>query len=451
MTFRRLDSILNRDDACDDVLAIVGDDRLTYGELRRRVEERACSLQKAGLCRLDVLLLPVEKSFTDVINLLATVALGTPVLLCSNRASEALLSSLSSLATMTYSSDLSDGVTRLKPPFDADRFSTGRRPAIGICSSGSTGDPKQIWHSLESIVASAEASNRLLPLIEDSRSLVSIPLYHVGGLGVLFRALLSKTALVFSEAADEAETYSHFNITRTSLVPTQLHRLLNSNTNALPILQILIGGAPITDSLLSQARNKGWQVHRTYGLSEMASQVITEVTPDHWCCLDHAELKIESQEVFVKGESLFLGYGEPTNLTVPTCSSGWFATSDMASWREAKFRFIGRKDNVFVSGGENVLPEFVEKTLLESRVVDSVVVLPQPNAVWGSQCVALIYPATLAAKNRLKALAKQRLAPHERPKHYYRRVEVEHEAGRSVKVQRKALIEQVARNELEEI
>ncbi len=144
---------------------------------------------------------------------------------------------------------------------------------------GALGSAKAVVHSLANHFYSALGANQLMPLNPGDRWLISLPLYHVGGLAIFFRTLLSgATMVVPSEKLTLAETLTNKKISHLSLVPTQLQRLLQSSDGIDSLLQlklILLGGSPIPETLLDQSEELGLNINTTYGSTEMASQVAT--------------------------------------------------------------------------------------------------------------------------------------------------------------------------------
>ncbi|MDX1472665.1 MAG: hypothetical protein R3309_00765, partial [Reinekea sp.] len=154
---------------------------LSYAQLHRVVTQRAEEFRQQGLAMDDVLLLPMAKDPSDVINVLAATTVTGATLLCSAQTPQTLLTQLQTQATV-YLTDREQGnLIRLREGLDM-ALRTESEPRLGVLSSGSTGAPKRIWHRLSHFIHSAEGSNRLLPLSTAGFSLVSLPLHHVGGL-----------------------------------------------------------------------------------------------------------------------------------------------------------------------------------------------------------------------------------------------------------------------------
>ncbi|MBS0648335.1 MAG: AMP-binding protein [Verrucomicrobia bacterium] len=243
--------------------------------------------------------------------------------------------------------------------------------ATFLFTSGSMGRPKIACHSLGNLVMSARGSNKLIPLEPSDRWALTLPLNHVGGLGILMRSYLAKSSVLLSA---DWTTATHL-----SLVPTQLYRLMK-NPAVLPHLKtILLGGAPLPD--LETPWETPWHVLPSYGMTEMSSQIVTghHVHP-------FAEIKIASdQEIWVKGAVLFQGYYEKEKGRVLPLQDGWFATKDLGCWKEGKFYILGRKDNLFISGGENIQPEEIEEVIRRVCGFQEAVVVPIADEEFGAR------------------------------------------------------------------
>lgn len=256
-----------------------------------------------------------------------------------------------------------------------------------LLTSGSSSRPKICVHSIENYFESAYSSNLSLPFIQKDCWLVSLPLFHVGGLSLLFRALLAKASLLIStERLEEAlEKYSPTHI---SLVSTQLMRLLKTPTLLKKLKAILLGGGPISDSLLEKASSL--PIYSTYGLTEMTSQVATGKN-NHLHPLKYVSLKLDSKnQILVKGPMLFLGYLENSKVKPCLNSEGWFETKDLGLFSNNQLQIIGRSDNQFISGGENILPEEIETALLKHPHILEAIVVPSEDSEFGQIPIAFV-------------------------------------------------------------
>jgi O-succinylbenzoic acid--CoA ligase len=270
-----------------------------------------------------------------------------------------------------------------------------------VFTSGSAGVPKAALHTFGNHYFSASGSNANIPLEPGDRWLHSLPLYHVGGLSILFRCLLAGATVALPEPGlPLGEAIAHSGATHVSLVSTQLLRLLREEGFAGTELKaILLGGGPMPASLVDEARARGLPIHTSYGLTEMTSQVTT--TPPGASRgelrtsgrpLPHREVAVSGRgEILVRGETLFAGYVEGASVHRPLDDDGWFHTGDLGALDENGYLDVrGRKDNLFVSGGENIQPEEIEEALSGLAGVQEAVVVPVPDPEFGARPVAFV-------------------------------------------------------------
>ena len=215
-----------------------------------------------------------------------------------------------------------------------------------------------------------------------------------------------------------AETILKNKITHLSLVPTQLQRLLQTSLGKeyLQTLKlILLGGSAIPENLLKQSSELGLNVKTTYGSTEMASQVATG-KKGNCRILPFREVRISTDsasanEIEVRGNTRFLGYLEKDGLRKPFDENGWFKTGDLGTWesgipeqfeansavlrnKAAKkndcLKILGRKDSMFISGGENIHPEEIERVLFQSGMIEQALVVSVKDTEFGERPVAFL-------------------------------------------------------------
>jgi O-succinylbenzoic acid--CoA ligase len=274
------------------------------------------------------------------------------------------------------------------------------RPATIIFTSGSTGAPKAALHTFGNHYHSALGSNINIALRPGDRWLHSLPLYHVGGLSILFRCLLAGATVALPlPGTSPGESIAGLGATHVSLVSTQLSRLLRESADLGGLEAVLMGGGPVPPSLVDEALARGLPLYTSYGLTEMASQVTTtspgaslEELRTAGRVLPNREVSIsESAEILVRGETLFAGYVEGEELDRPVDPEGWFRTRDLGELDESGYlRVGGRMDNLFISGGENVQPEEIEAALCRLEEIDEAVVVPVPDEEFGARPVAFV-------------------------------------------------------------
>jgi len=278
------------------------------------------------------------------------------------------------------------------------------RPATIVFTSGSMGVPKAALHAFGNHYRNALGSNANIALRPGDRWLHSLPLYHVGGLSILFRCLLAgATVALPRRGATLGEAIAGLGATHVSLVSTQLSRLLREDAELDSLKAVLMGGGPIPGSLVDVAVARGLPIHTSYGLTEMASQVTTtppgasrEELRTSGRVLPGREVSVSGEgEILVRGETLFAGYVEGRKSDRPLDEDGWFHTGDLGELDEDGYlRVLGRRDNLFVSGGENIHPEEIEDVLCRLDGVEEAVVVPVPDQEFGARPVAFVRTET---------------------------------------------------------
>ena len=273
------------------------------------------------------------------------------------------------------------------------------RSATITYTSGSAGTPKAVLHTVGNHIWSARGLSEAMPLAAEDRWLLSLPLYHAGGLAVVYRCALAGAAIVLrGPGMSTGEAVKAFGVTHTSLVTTQLYRLLREDLTLNTLKAVLLGGSSISSRLLTDASERGLPIHTSYGLTEMASTVTmtsegasrrdlgTSGRP-----LPHRDLAIRDGEIQVRGGTRFTGYVEGEEIIRPFDDQGWFATGDLGYVDETgRLHVTGRKDNQFISGGENIQPEEIEAALNALSGVVQAVVVPVADDEFGQRPVAFV-------------------------------------------------------------
>jgi O-succinylbenzoic acid--CoA ligase len=187
--------------------------------------------------------------------------------------------------------------------------------------------------------------------------------------------------------------------TYTSLVPTQLIRLLDAAEApggavvgaALRSFEaILIGGQALPESVGARAADAGVRVVRTYGSSETSGGCVYDGLP-----LDGVRMRIESGELQLSGPMLADGYlGDPERTDAVFVRDGngtrWYRTGDGADVADGRLRVTGRLDNVIVSGGVNVSLDRVERVVRGLPGLAEAVVVGVPDEQWGEASVVVV-------------------------------------------------------------
>jgi len=252
--------------------------------------------------------------------------------------------------------------------------------ALVLATSGTTGEPKGAVLTHDAVAAAARITSEALAVdTHTDRWLSKLPLAHVGGLGVITRALITGTPLTFDETDSAA--------TLTAAVPTQLERDDHSRFRT-----VLVGGS--ADWRPDRAHN----VIRTYGLTESFGGVVYDRLP-----LPGVELSIaDDGEVLLRSPTLLRCYRDGTD---PKDADGWLHTGDEgAIGEDGLLTVFGRRGDVIVTGGEKVWPDPVERLLRTVPGVAAVAVVGRPDPEWGQAVTAVVVPRDPASPPTLDAL-----------------------------------------------
>lgn len=291
------------------------------------------------------------------------------------------------------------------------------RLATLTLTSGSSGAPKAAAHTYAAHLASARGVIGLMNFQHRHSWLLSLPLYHVSGQGIVWRWLAAGATLAL--ARDLRLEQALDGCTHASLVPTQLWRLLQGDPAQLSLQDVLLGGAMIPLDLTRRAEALGVRCWCGYGLTEFASTVCAKragATAGVGSPLAGRELRLVDGEVWLRGSSMASGYWQQGRLVQLADDDGWFHTRDGGRFVDGELHINGRLDNVFFCGGEGVQPEDVERILAGHPGVRQSFVVPVDDEEFGQRPVAVLEAD--APFTELRAWLEPQLAPWQRPVAY---------------------------------
>ena len=271
----------------------------------------------------------------------------------------------------------------------ADGVPVGEGVAVVIATSGSTGVPKGAELSWAALAASASATEDRIGRDPSDRALSCLPWQHIGGLQVWLRARAASMPVEVLSSF-EVEKVATSTATLVSLVPTQLHRLLDAGVELSRFRVVLLGGAPAPASLLDRARSCGAHVVSTYGMSETCGGCVYDGLPLRGVDVDAGG---DSGRIRIRGPVLMTGYRLRPDLTARTLVDGWLLTEDLGTFDGGRLVVHGRADDVVVTGGEKVVAGEIADLLSAHPAVRDVAVTGVPDAEWGERVVAVVVPA----------------------------------------------------------
>jgi o-succinylbenzoate---CoA ligase len=298
-----------------------------------------------------------------------------------------------------------------EPPRVRPRELAEKDIAVLLCSSGSSGKVKVIPFTLRALLDHAKAVCEHLKVTWHDSWLVCLPFYHIGGLSIAFRCLVSGASLTIAQSADPDEInkfIDHEEISVISVVPTVLERMLAKREWApFPesLRAIIVGGGPVPAGLLARCP----RAYATYGLTETGSMT-TCARPgcgeqERKTCgppLPDMQTKIlnddgkevrrgEAGEIVVRGPGTAQAYWRDANASAKTFRSGWIYTGDIGRLDDNGFLTVeARRTDLVVTGGENVSPAEIEDILRQYARIADVVVLPVNDREWGQTPAALV-------------------------------------------------------------
>lgn len=428
----------------------LNDDSLTWQQLCERVDALTAGFVAQGVGEGDGVILRAHNQPAALLAWLALLQCGARVLPLNPQLPSAMLAQLLPSLDMHHLLALSGednaalGYSPLAMRTDAGERSLAwseDRLASMTLTSGSTGLPKAAAHTFRAHLASAQGVLAMIPLAADDDWLLSLPLFHVSGQGILWRWLLAGSRLTVREKRPLEQALQ--GCSHASLVPTQLWRLLNGDAQV-SLKAVLLGGAAIPVELTGQARERGIRSWCGYGLTEFASTVCAKEADgeaDVGQPLPERELKIVDGEVWLRGASMAAGYWRDGGLVPLVNEQGWFATRDRGELRNGRLTILGRLDNLFFSGGEGIQPEEVERVIRAHPQIRQAFIVPLDDAEFGQRPVAVVEGDERCDMAALAAWVENKLARFQQPVRWLALPEALKTGG--IKISRRALREWV--------
>jgi O-succinylbenzoic acid--CoA ligase len=319
------------------------------------------------------------------------------------------------------------------------RWVAADAPHTIIYTSGTTGKPKGAVLTYGNHTWSAIGSTLNLGLHPNDRWLACLPLFHVGGLSILVRAALSGLEVEVLRGFDPAAVNEAIDrgASLVSLVAVMLERLLDDRGGRSypPTLRcVLLGGGPAPADLLRRAVEAKVPIAQTYGLTEAASQVTTLAPQETAARLGSSGKPLFPTEVRVVGpDGASLPPGAEGEIVIRGLTvspryfgrtderpDGWLRTGDIGFLdADGYLTVLDRRDDLIISGGENVYPAEIEAVLREHPEVVDVGVVGAPDPTWGQRVVAFVVIRGENAPD-LEDFCRARLAGYKIPRRFIR-------------------------------
>ena len=285
-------------------------------------------------------------------------------------------------------------------------------------TSGTTSKPKIVPLKRRQILAAAEASAQNFKPDPNHFWLLCLPLNHIGGISIILRSVIYDTAIYrlgqFHEEMVKEFLGENKRFQAASLVPTMLKRLLDD-----PLFKthrefksILLGGGPISETLLKKSAERGIPIVSSYGMTETCAQIIANPLlapsgmytplksvgkpfPPNEMQIRDDDGKVlgknQSGALWLKGPQVFDGYYDSEENEDRFDEDGWFNTGDYGHLNGFGHLFIeSRRTDLIITGGENVNPAEVEEAMRKLATIDEAVVIGIPDEEWGQKVTAVV-------------------------------------------------------------
>jgi acyl-CoA synthetase (AMP-forming)/AMP-acid ligase II len=289
-------------------------------------------------------------------------------------------------------------------------------PAMFLYTSGSTGTPKGVVLSHQSHIWVVET--RLAPGLDRHRYLIAAPLYHMNALALAKLACAAHATIVLLprfEARAYVDAISRYRPTWLTAVPPMIAMMLReqdalAKADLSSVEFIRMGSAPVSHSLMEAIRHALPQasVTNAYGTTEAGPVVFgphPQGLPQPEMSVGYPHPKVELRLVDgdnreagqgvleMKCPAVMNGYYNRPDVKPPFTTDGFYVTGDVFRRDEEGFHyFVGRTDDMSVSGGENIYPADVERMLERHPDIAQAAVVPIDDEIKGQKPVAFVVP-----------------------------------------------------------
>ncbi len=287
-------------------------------------------------------------------------------------------------------------------------------PAMFLYTSGSTGTPKGVVLSHQSHIWVVET--RLAPGLDRHRYLIAAPLYHMNALALAMLACAAHATIVLLPqftARAYIEAIGRYRCTWLTAVPPMIAMMLREHellarTDISSVEFVRMGSAPVSASLMAALREAlpRAQITNAYGTTEAGPVVFgphPKGLPQPTLSVGYPHPKVslrlvdgdnrnaEQGVLEMKCPALMLGYHNRPDVKPPITPDGFYITGDVFRRDADGFHyFVGRTDDMFVSGGENIYPADVERMLERHPDISQAIVVPIDDDIKGQKPVAFV-------------------------------------------------------------
>ena len=318
-------------------------------------------------------------------------------------------------------------------------------PLLLCYTSGSTGPPKGVMLTQRALFFNAVNSTHMHDLTSADRVLTTLPLFHVGGLNIQTVPALHAGASVTLHAKFDPEatfdTIERERITLAVLVPAQLMAMMESprweSADLSSLRMITTGSTIVSEAFVRKVCARGVPLIQIYGSTEtcpIASYVRVQDAERKAGSAGlpalHCEVKVvddegrelpagQDGEIVVRGPNVMQGYWRAPQASAEVLREGWYRTRDVGHFdAEGYLYVVARKQDMIISGGENIFPAELEDILLACPAIREACVVGRPDERWGEAVVAAVVlkPGARLAPEDVLALFQGRIARYKHPR-----------------------------------
>jgi len=291
---------------------------------------------------------------------------------------------------------------------------------LAIDTSGSQAEPKSALISYNNIISHCRSFSQSISIDPDTVWLNCMPMNHIAGVMIVYRCWFYHAAMLLHTHFNVKKIWRDlhlYSISHLSLVPRMLFLLLeyqlmiqksSADDHLIPDLlpkslsYVIVGGDKLSDILYQRAVAAGWPLFISYGMTEATSTVAIGQHPEQLQPLDGFSIRINAQGTLsLKGDMVISSYANGVD---KYCfDNGWFSTNDQVQVKGDHLQFLGRDDDMIISGGETIAPEYIESLFSAAPGISDLAITKyrddystdqcfseKSSAEWGDTIVALV-------------------------------------------------------------
>jgi len=296
--------------------------------------------------------------------------------------------------------------------------------AVIMDTSATSGEFKSVPLRWKQFYAHVQASQQILGVTEEDNWLLVLPMYHIGGLAILLRSLYNGTSVTLMEKFDEEQTLQLIadgSINMLSMVPTMLNRIVD-RIDRHQLRVVLLSGEFIPQPLVETCLAKKIPIYKSYGMTETTSQTTTFSVlaapqkldsvglplPGVTVCINNPDAA-GIGEVCMQSPMLMDGYLGQAPVT------GFFNSQDIGYLDDDGYLYIlDRRENIIISGGENIYPQEIENVLYAHPAITECAVVGRMDDQWGQ--VPVLFVVTTMDDDSIISYLAEKIAKYKLPK-----------------------------------